>query len=99
MPSLERLHQSFKGEPFVIVGIDIKEERETVLNYVRKNSLSYPNLLDEDGRVSTQYGVRSTPTKVLIGPEGNLVGMSLGYREWDAEEMKSLIRMIIANKR
>lgn len=98
MPSLERLHQSFKGEPFVLVGIDISEERGTVLNFVRSSGLSFTNLLDTDGKVSTQYSVRSTPTKVLIGPEGNLVGMSLGYREWDTEEVKSLIRMLISKK-
>ena len=98
MPSLERLHQSFNGEPFVLVGIDISEDRETVLNYARNHNLSFPNLLDNDGKVSSQYNVRSTPTKILIDAEGNLVGMSLGYREWDTDEMKSLIRMIISKK-
>ena len=80
------------------MGIDISEDRETVLNYAHKDSLSFTNLLDIDGNVSTQYNVRSTPTKVLIDPEGNLVGMSLGYREWDTDEIKSLIRMIISKK-
>jgi len=98
LPSLERLHQSFKGEPFVLLGIDIEEDKDTVLNHARKNNLSFTNLLDEDGKVSAQYGVRSTPTKILIDPEGNLVGMSLGYREWDTDEIKSLIRMIISKK-
>lgn len=98
MPSLERLHQSFKGEPFVLIGIDISEERETVLGYAQKNSLTFTNLLDVDGGVSTKYGVRSTPAKILIDAEGNLVGMSLGYREWDTDEIKSLIRMIIGRK-
>jgi len=98
LPSLERLHQSFKGEPFVLLGIDIEEDRETILDHARKNNLSFINLLDKDGKVSAQYSVRSTPTKVLIDPEGNLVGMSLGYREWDTDEMKSLIKMIISKK-
>ncbi|MBI5676284.1 MAG: TlpA family protein disulfide reductase [Nitrospirae bacterium] len=98
MPSLERLHQNFKGEPFVLIGIDISEERETVLNYAQRNSLTFTNLLDKDGGVSTAFGVRSTPSKVLIDKEGNLVGMSLGYREWDTEEIKSLIRMILNKK-
>jgi cytochrome c biogenesis protein CcmG, thiol:disulfide interchange protein DsbE len=95
---MERLYQSFKGEPFVLLGIDIEEDKETVLDHVRKNNLSFINLLDKDGKVSAQYGVRSTPTKVLIDPEGNLVGMSLGYREWDTDEIKSLIRTIISKK-
>jgi len=98
LPSLERLHQSFKGESFVLLGIDIGEERETVLNHVNKNNLSFTNLLDKYGNISSEYGVRSTPTKVLIDPEGNLAGISLGYREWDSDEIKSLIRMIISKK-
>ena len=95
MPSLENLHQYFKDEPFVIIAISIKEERDTVLKHVSENGISFTNLLDHDGMVSAQFGVRSTPTKILLDKEGNLTGMALGYRKWDKEEMKSLIRMLI----
>jgi thioredoxin-related protein len=95
LPSLENLHQYFKNEPFVIIAISIQEERDTVLKHVSENGISFTNLLDHDGMVSAQFGVRSTPTKILLDKEGNLTGMALGYRKWDKEEMKSLIRMLI----
>jgi peroxiredoxin len=95
LPSLENLNQHFQGKPFVLLGIDLQEEREKVLSYVRKHGLSFINLLDKDGQVSSSYGVSSTPVKFLIDTEGKMVGAALGYREWDSEEIKSLIELLI----
>lgn len=98
MPSLESLHQHFKGKPFVVIAIDIQEKRETVRKYVRSHGLTYVNLLDTDNKVSALYGVSSTPVKFLIDTEGNLVGAALGYREWDNEDVKSLIQILIESE-
>ncbi len=95
MPSLESLHQSFKGEPFTLLAVDIQEERAKVLRYVREYGLSFTNLLDKDGRVSALYGVSSTPVKFLIDTEGNMVAAALGFRDWDSDEIKSLIKLLM----
>lgn len=98
MPSLESLHQQFKDDPFVILAIDIKESKDAVLKTVRKNGLSYTNLLDTDGQVSAQFGVSSTPMKFLIDRQGNLVTAAMGYRDWDKDDFKSLIQSLINSK-
>ena len=95
MPSLERLHQSFIGKDFAVVGIDLGESKDTVEKFIRQQGISYDNLLDQDGDVSSLYGVRSTPMKFIIDTDGNLVGVALGYREWDDEGMRSLINRLI----
>lgn len=95
MPSLESLHQEFRDEPFALVAVNLKESRDTVLNQVRKAGISYTNLLDRDGKVSALYGVSSTPMKYLIDAKGNAIGAALGYREWDGEEVKSLITALM----
>lgn len=95
MPSLEKLHQEFKNSAFALVAIDIKEDANTVSKYVKRNGLSYTNLIDEDGSVSAMYGVSSTPMKFIIDRDGFMIGAVLGYREWDTKEMKSLIRSLL----
>ncbi|RJQ48477.1 MAG: TlpA family protein disulfide reductase [Nitrospiraceae bacterium] len=95
MPSLESLNQSFKGEDFAILSIDIEEPADTVQKLVEQHGLTFENLLDEKGEVSALYGVRSTPMKFIIDSRGNLVGAALGYREWDNEDMKQLVRLLI----
>ena len=99
MPSLEDLHQQFKDDPFVILAIDIKESRDDVLKSVRRNGLSYTNLLDSEGQVSAQYGVSSTPMKFLIDRQGNLVTAAMGYRDWGSDDFKSLIQSLINSEK
>ncbi len=95
MPSLENLHQHFKGKPFALIAVDIEEKREIVLKSVQSYGLSYVNVLDTDGKVSALFGVSSTPVKFLIDTEGNMVGAGLGYKEWDSDEIKTLIQALI----
>ena len=98
MPSLEKLHQQFKGRNFVLIGIDINEKRETVLKSVRRNGLSFINLLDSDGQVASMYGVNSTPAKFVIDTEGNMIGAALGYRDWEQDEFLELIEELMKAK-
>ncbi len=95
MPSLENLHQHFKGKPFAVIAVDIQEEKETVLRFLRSQDITYVNVLDMTGDISSLYGVSSTPVKFLIGMDGNMVGAGVGYKEWDRDEIKSLIQTLI----
>ncbi len=97
MPSLENLHHYFKEEPFALLAVDVEEKKEIVQSFARHKNLSFRMLLDEDGQVSARYGVRSHPMKFLIDAEGNLIGVAMGYREWDRDEMKSLIQSLMTN--
>ena len=71
------------------------ENKETVLKFVEANNLSFTFLLDQDKQVSAQYSVRSHPMKFLINKNGELIGVSRGYREWDSDDMKSLVSALI----
>jgi cytochrome c biogenesis protein CcmG/thiol:disulfide interchange protein DsbE len=97
LPSLENLHQEFRGRPFALVAINLKEGRDAVLNLVRSEGITYTNLLDEDGKVSAAYGVSSTPMKFLIDAKGDLIAAALGYREWDGNDAIALINALIKN--
>ncbi len=71
------------------------EPQETIKNYLKQENLSLRILLDEFGKVSTQYNIRSHPVKFLIDNEGKLVATGLGYRDWDSEEMNKLVNILL----
>lgn len=92
------MHQEFKDDKFVLLAVDVGEKKETVENFINKNGYSFLNILDINGIVSAQYGVRSHPMKFLINKKGELIGIARGYRKWDTEDMKLLISSLITSQ-
>jgi thioredoxin-related protein len=82
-------------KPFQLLTIDIQESRKNVEAFARKNNLNFPVLLDSDGKVSEMYGVSSTPMKILVDKNGNMIGAALGYRSWDKAEVRDLITLLM----
>ncbi len=95
MPSLEKLYSYFNDKDFVVLAVDVGETKDTVQNFIQDRKYSFLNVLDENKEVSVMYGIRSHPMKFLIDKDGTLIGAHTGYREWDTEEMSSLIELLI----
>ncbi len=83
MPSLETLYRRFKSENFDILAISNDMFGAIVVEpYVKANNLSFTFLLDQQLKVSYQYGVVSLPTTFLIDPKGNIIGAMHGAEDW-----------------
>lgn len=66
--------------------------------YVEDYKLTFPNLLDPSGKVYPIFGVRYTPTNYLINRKGEVVGRTLGYRDWDTPQVYGIIERLLAEK-
>jgi peroxiredoxin len=95
MPSMERLYIEFKDRGFTMLAVDLREGTGKVKAFREKFKLSFPILLDSDGRVGRMYGVRSIPTTYLIDQEGNVIGGALGARDWVSKEALELIEHLM----
>jgi peroxiredoxin len=94
MPSLAKLYHEFRDKGFVIVAVDIAEEKEVVRGYLSKAKLPFPVLLDTEGKVTAQYGIRAHPAHFLIDGEGKMIGAAMGARNWASDESRNLIRFL-----
>ena len=83
MPSLEALYQRFKSDNFDVLAISNDMFGATVVEpYVKAHNLSFTFLLDQQLKVSYQYGVISLPTTFLIDPQGKIIGAMQGAEDW-----------------
>ena len=61
MPVLERLHREFAARGLAVIGINAREDKEAVGRYATELGLTFPLVLDQDGRNSDLYGVIGIP--------------------------------------
>lgn len=91
MPHLEKLYNEYKDE-LVILAVDVQESKKTVKKYVEKKGLTFPVLLDTDGRVAREYYVAAFPTSYFVDADGYFVERVQGGRTY--AEFKQIIDII-----
>jgi thiol-disulfide isomerase/thioredoxin len=96
MPVLERLHRELAPQGFAVIGINTREESETVRRYAGELGLTFPLILDPDGKIKALYGVVGIPTTFLIGRDGRAVAFGVGPREWASPPARTLIQALLA---
>lgn len=95
MPVLERLHREFAPRGLAIIGINAREEREVVRRYAKELGLTFPLVLDPDGRINALYGVIGLPATFVIGRNGRAVAFAVGAREWASAPARALVEALL----
>lgn len=96
MPMLERLHREFAAQGLAVIGINAREDADTIRRYARERGLTFPLVLDRDGKINALYGVVGLPTTFLIGRDGGAVAFAVGPREWGGPSARGLIQALLA---
>ena len=96
MPVLERLQREFSSRGLVVIGVNTRETKEAARRYAKELGLTFPLVLDRDGKINALYGVVGLPTTFVIGRDGRAVGFAVGPREWESASARALIAALLA---
>lgn len=94
MPDLEKFYNE-NIDDLVILAVDVQEEEKDVRKYVEEKNLTFPILLDEDGRVASEYYVSAYPTTYFVGEDGRLLGRVPGMMTY--AQMNDILKQIRGN--
>jgi peroxiredoxin len=96
MPSMERLHQRLRGKDFVLLAVSEDDaEAAAVQAFVQEMGLTFPILLDADGKLPPRYGVTGYPETFLIDRGGRVVNHTIGPEDWDSEAVYQFILQLL----
>jgi cytochrome c biogenesis protein CcmG, thiol:disulfide interchange protein DsbE len=63
---------------FVVLAVDIAEDRDSVQAYMEEQGLTFSNLLDETGMVARGYNVSGIPASYFITRDGIIHATHIG---------------------
>lgn len=98
MPSIERLHQSFKNNDLQILALDQGETQSVVFAYLGQltPSPTFPILLDRHSKVADAFHVAGIPTTFLIDKKGRIAYKAVGGRNYTDPDVRSIIHRLVA---
>ena len=68
-PVLERIWRAYDDD-VLFVGVDIQDTEENARAYLGEYDVTYPNVLDTDGKVTVDYGVIGIPVTFFVSRDG-----------------------------
>ena len=105
MPEIQKLYEEYsrEGEDALIVlgvagpGIGQEGTEEEITDFLEENGYTYPVLMDPEGSLFADYGIRSFPTTFMIDREGNVFGYLTGQMTY--EIMEDIVEQTMTGER
>ena len=100
MPDIQALYEAHGGnaEDLVVLGVAQpgvggEGSSEDIADFLAEGGYTYPVVMDEDGTVFAQYGIRAFPTTFMISSDGTVYGYVEGAIS--AEIMEDIVRQTV----
>jgi len=91
MPFTQALYDEQSNETITVLTINVGDTASAAQNYVTSRGLTFPVLLDRQGKVSQRYGLPGVPVVFLIDSEGIVKAYKIGAFQ-SQEDMESAIK-------
>ncbi|MBL8058214.1 MAG: TlpA family protein disulfide reductase [Anaerolineales bacterium] len=79
MPALHAFYQAHQAEGFTLLAVNAGEEQAAVSQFIDELGFTFPVLLDPGVRVLNGLGIDAFPTSILVGRDGLVKQIHIGY--------------------
>ena len=98
MPELEsKVWQKFKNQDFLLLGIYTKEPKEKVAPFIKKMEVTYPIVLDSDGKIFSKFTLEGAGVtrNIVIDKNGKIVFLTRLFEEKEFDAMIKVVKQLL----
>jgi peroxiredoxin len=95
MASMQKLRRKLSGRPFVVLLANYGEARARVAEFVTREAIAFPVLLDPNQNAPRAWRVRVLPSSFLIGPDGRVRYSVVGEIDWASESAVEIVQSLL----
>ena len=98
LPEIESLQLRYRDRGLTVIGVSIDGPRNfaRVRPFAARAGLTYPLVLDRDGRLQADFHVTAVPTTILIDSTGAIARVYQGYRPGEEQTLDRDIEALLA---
>ena len=96
MPSFEKLYRRYRSEGVTVLAVTLdKNSEQNIKSFIEEYELSFPVLLDEEGKVERLYPSMTIPFTYVIDRDGRIVARVDGAKNWESNETFEAIEYLL----
>jgi len=99
LPGLVEISKEYRPKNVLFQAVDLQEEPDTIRGYLKKSGLSFSVPLDKDGSVSELFGVDGIPHTVIVGKDGTVQAIHVGYSPDNKKRIQRELDDLLAGKK
>ena len=82
IPDLVSIQDEYKDR-LTIIGIDVREDKDTVSDYIAAHHMTYPVGIDGTGILGNRFNVHSYPRSFFLNRDGIITYIAFGALDYD----------------
>jgi peroxiredoxin len=98
MPNLQKLYEEKSADGLKVYAVNLQEDKAQVAEFLKSKNLTLPVLLDADGAVGQQYGVQSIPFTLVVGKDGVIKKVMIGFGEDSERNLHAAVDAAMAEQ-
>ncbi|HKR65297.1 MAG TPA: TlpA disulfide reductase family protein [Thermoanaerobaculia bacterium] len=92
IPELQKMHTEYGPKGFEVIGVSVDEGGpDPVKQFVKEHEMTYPVVLDPEGKLANLFQTSVLPTTALIDRKGRIVWKHYGLIEANDATLKQAI--------
>lgn len=96
MPKMQALQEELGTNDFVVLAVNVDREPNKARKFLKKVSVTYRNLQDEEGKVPASYGIKAMPSSFVIDRAGKVTLVHQGFKPGDEVMLRQHILEVVS---
>ena len=97
LPLYEALHKRLPADQFLIIAINLDEDRKDAEAFLKRHPVSYLILADPDAISAKLWSVPAMPTSFLVDSSGRLANIYIGFEPSHIGTIENDIKALLDN--
>ena len=91
-PWMNEMQQKYADRGLLVIAVNLDNNLDDAANFLKKYPVKFRIVYDTDRTLAREFEVQAMPTSYLIGRDGKLADMHLGFKVKQQHEYEAAIR-------